>query len=331
MSEHTEKLATDFDYFCKFMLDVKIKEPDTYTLLPNGDNNWIVQHDQSGTTIPYMKKQYALNNYLSKPEVSYKATYFVTYASWSNTARGNWKRKQEAKERPMHITTLDCIPCVNAMPQPVKQPPIEHSNDYIKWVLDPYMTWWDVPTLRDELEVINDIIEDDDFDDECFEDHLETRRLLTEAIAYFNTKGNNKMYATSNTAIVAAAQPESIDQREYLINRLYTLTTKKRQELHKHFKLNPVKGPKTLKELIEKIKSEDYTLPDCYSDESEFYSISGLISEIRWSKDKPDQKGYDEASNKLDAAVADVTDTIKILSPEEGLKALKAFETQTFH
>ena len=147
----------------------------------------------------------------------------------------------------------------------------------------------------------------------------------------FSVKENNMQY---NTAVAAIAQQpsEAADQRKYLIRRLSDVEYKKLNEFHTTFKMNPVSGPRTLKDLVEKIKSGDFIMSvDDYDDEKEFYSTSCLVDYIRWSKEKPDSKGYDAAKKALAEAKKNTLDTITIMSPEEGLKALQAFEAQTFH
>jgi hypothetical protein len=316
-----------------FMSTTPSKEPDTYTF-SRTTNGGIVTHDQSGWSVPYRRYPQYDKNVI---DTDYLKEAFATWMSWDAPKRRKWRREQEAN-KPMciNLTECGCVPKQSLTVTADKPLPSIYDNIYIKYEHS-------LDALYEDLRFVQECIDyfdEDEFDpedDPSLDDLYEERRQIRAAIWNLNeainykTKGNNTMYATSNTAIVAAAQPESVEQRQYLLNRLYTVREKKRQELHKHFKLNPVKGPTTLKDLVEKLKSGDVDLPDYYTDEYEFYSVNSLISEIRWTKDKPDQKGYDAAIAKRDEAYNATVDTIKILSPEEGLKALQAFEAMTFH
>lgn len=143
----------------------------------------------------------------------------------------------------------------------------------------------------------------------------------------------NNMYTTANTAaaVIQTTPPVEVDQRKYLLKRLENSYYDKERAFHAEFKLNPVDGPKTVKDLVAKIKAGDYTLLYDWTEEAETWGTAGLLDYIRWSKETPDRDGFDAAMKKTKEAKKAATDTITILSPEEGLKALQEFEAATFH
>ena len=142
-------------------------------------------------------------------------------------------------------------------------------------------------------------------------------------------KENNMNYATANV-IATNANPAEERQRSYLHTRLYDVECAKSNELRNFFKLDPVKGPTTIKELIQKIKDGDFSYDEKKA-EYDHYNTEGVVRTIRWTKDAADQAGYKKAMEVFNKVKQETQDTIAIASPEEGLKALRAFEAQTFH
>lgn len=140
-------------------------------------------------------------------------------------------------------------------------------------------------------------------------------------------KGNTMNYAA---AVNTSPLPTDQKQREYLLDRLTDIQIEKSSDLHKFFRLDPVKSPRSFNEFIEKVKSGDVSFNGKDKDEK-YYSLYTLLSFVRWAKDPEDRDGYNAATKKMDEAVAKTKDIIVIKSPEDGLKALEAFEAQTFH
>lgn len=146
-------------------------------------------------------------------------------------------------------------------------------------------------------------------------------------------KENNMQYSTYNNAAVAtvvAAETDEAKQRKYLTRRLDDIADQKRGDLYVFFKLDPVASPRTFTEFVDKIKSGDITYEGKDKD-MKHWSMYSLLDSIRWSKDPADHEGYNAATKKLSDERTKVQDTISILSPEEGLKALQAFEAKKFH
>jgi hypothetical protein len=330
--------------------ETKAKEPDTYTYIPNQDPRCggSVRHDQSGWTVGYRRYQEYDKDVIN---TDYLKEAFATWMTWNSTKRGQWRKQQEAKKPMAYVSYFDeCVPFSAEAPVkeaaktkksgsfPKKEPPYVMSeaaknNSYIRYVEDPSFPWWTIEKLQEELEATIAYLEDliNVMDEDEYENAYEDRKLLEEAILYFNLKGNNTMN-TANATVIATADTTTRDQREYLLTRLRNMDYEKELDLQAHFKLNPVKGPKTLKDLIAKIKDGDFEFDtDFYSEDTEFYSTSELVSSMRWTKEKSDRKGYDAAMKAKNTAYTKTVDIIKIKSPEEGLKALEVFESQTFH
>lgn len=150
---------------------------------------------------------------------------------------------------------------------------------------------------------------------------------------YISPAKKAKKGSTMNTAaatIIAQPDTTAADQRRHLGYRMRDVRAKHYETLRTTFKVNPVKGPRTLEEFVAKIKSDDFTMPEQYKDYT-FYGPEQIADMIRWTKEPADQKGYEAAEKKLSQAYQDLEDTITIMSPEEGLKALRDFASATFH
>lgn len=258
------------------LLEVNI---DTYTLIPHGKgwsfdghewiNKYLVQHDQSGETIPWLGiveeryYEWALSCDSLDVIIERDLSLFETFLS--NHLTKSWKKSQISK-------------------------------------------------LRDNVnyDAILNAFEGTDL-------HINSCE-----------KENNMITAKYAVAAVAPVVSEEAKQREYLSYRLDDIYVEKRDELRTFFKLDPVDAPKTLREAIEMLKSGDYTAEDKTLDTKQHY-ISDAFARLRWTKEKPDQAGFEAACDKLSVALTKTQDKIKILDPKEGLAALEAFEAETFH
>ena len=352
-----------------FRLD---QEPDTYTLIPNGTkwstlgnpkgetvNAYIVQHDQTGCALEWVG---ASRDRYSK--FAWHGTYrygnrsvFYTFACWDKRKRSSWYKSQlknieQEKSNMLTITSEAGTTCYDVWDNPVPCKPVAKGvpakaekkpeyvkseaarlNRYVEYIENPLYSWWSMSTLLNEIEDTRRALYDlDNFDDEYDLESMEKDlHLMEAALEYFNLKGNNTMN-TANATVIATADTTSRDQRQYLQSRLRDISYSKDSDLKAHFKMNPVKGPKSLKALVEKIKSGDFKMySEDFSDEHEFYSTDQLLDYIRWSKDAPDIKGYEAAQAKKKDAYTKAVDTITIKSPEDGLKAVQEFEAATFH
>lgn len=133
---------------------------------------------------------------------------------------------------------------------------------------------------------------------------------------------------------VNAVNPELV-QREYLDSRLWQSTAQKDRELQKHFGLTDEDRPQTLKEMIKRIKADQYILPKHVDeeDDEDRWSPYDLMSVIRWRDPakKEDKKGYAVSKKKLDEASRDVKGHVMILDLEKALKSVESFEEKKFH
>lgn len=145
-------------------------------------------------------------------------------------------------------------------------------------------------------------------------------------------KGNKPMrYETNAIATVAAAKTDVSTQRDYLTRRLELVRYSKGCEFQKLFNLYVDNTPKTYAQLIEAIKDNKYTLDtertekvDKRAKREGYYNspMEGII----WDGPKADHDGYEQAMNDLEKEMTAAKDTIMILTPEDGLKAVQALE-----
>lgn len=298
MKPDLERMYYDLDYFLNVVSgkNYEKKEPDTYSLIDkevynNVEGCYGVRHNPSGWAIPYKVYRRDVQAQINLLPEAYQG-FFEGFLNMSNRERRKWNNQEKKK----------------LSQQEANKPMLtitQESYDYQHY----------------SLKEINDLIDDcsDCGCSEC-EDHLTD---------LYYAKGK-KMYATSNTAIVAAAQPETVGQRDYLISRLEEVSDKKYDDARTFFKLDPVERPKTLRDLIDQLKSGDYTIDDDILDKKVYNSVDMLYN-VRWTKEKSDQAGFEKASDAIREATIKIRDKIKILDPKEGLAALEAFEAQQFH
>jgi len=168
--------------------------------------------------------------------------------------------------------------------------------------------------------------------DGCVADHTHTCTLDIPSQKQLTLEGgkedNNMRYYDqaqniSTTGVMVQSEPETVAQRRHLQNRLQDIKYWKRENLRFAFFLD-VKEPKNVRELVARIKADQFTLP---AEEDDTYWAS---IDWRLPNQKANKAGYDAAVEKMNAAAKKVADDIEILSPEKGLEALRAFEVEDF-
>lgn len=129
--------------------------------------------------------------------------------------------------------------------------------------------------------------------------------------------------------ILSAPKSDTQTAREYLMCQLSEIAYEKYDELRKTFGLQDDAQPKNVKEMIERIIEGKYVLPEKYA-EKNWYSASDYI---RWRDPsvKEDQEGLDKALQTRDKEQRKTANVIAVSDPKEGLAALEAFESNTFH
>jgi hypothetical protein len=135
------------------------------------------------------------------------------------------------------------------------------------------------------------------------------------------------------------------EQRHYLENRLQSAHREHNSGLESHFNIWGGK-PKTLNEAVELIKAGKFEVNQknldgynhmaggCFDDEEKSeasFDNYSFVEVLKFDVPQPDKVGYKAAEKLLDKAYTDAKDQIKVLDVEAGLKALKDFESATFH
>lgn len=121
----------------------------------------------------------------------------------------------------------------------------------------------------------------------------------------------------------------AIRAQNYLENRLSGVIMTKEQTLRKDFGLVDDERPQTPKDLIERITSGKFTVPSDKMENADYEPIR----RFRWRDPsvKEDHAGYKTACGLMQDASTEVLDAIHIQTKEEALKAIKEYETKTFH
>jgi hypothetical protein len=117
-------------------------------------------------------------------------------------------------------------------------------------------------------------------------------------------------------------------QRRYLLNQVDGLNDDHTEELRKKYRMDNPRPPCNFNDLKKAFADNTITYTGKEPDK-EHWDIYDLLARIKWraEDDKPDDKGYDKAFEKLQAARTKAEDEIVILPLEEALAAKRGFET----
>lgn len=128
------------------------------------------------------------------------------------------------------------------------------------------------------------------------------------------------------------SQSDLASARSYLTGRLSMIEMDKQQELRPVFFMDADEAPKTVKEMLERIAAGKFIAPDEKVDAaaSEHYGYRPYNA-IQWRTKEADEKGYFEALKVVSDAAYNAKDVIKTGTEKDGLEALKAFQSTTFH
>lgn len=153
-------------------------------------------------------------------------------------------------------------------------------------------------------------------------------------------EGNKPMRNETNID-VRFDGPSAVDRekRGYLGDRLFQVYRKHFADMETKFGLVDDKPPRSPKELFERLTSGRFVVTDNQfeiTDKDDAKNFSGydpVAEHIRWRDPsvKEDREGFKAAEKVLEQAQIKARDQIKILSPEEGLKALQEFESFTLN
>lgn len=138
-----------------------------------------------------------------------------------------------------------------------------------------------------------------------------------------NKKGNNPMRQDLNVDLNVQAMPATSEietQREYLRERIRGIYWAYTTEMEKKFGLSQ-DVPKDAEELIERIKTGKYQLPEkgkrnCYN------SVFGL----EFRRTELDRDGYDKAEKAFELESQALRDIIALKSIAEAFEAFQKFE-----
>lgn len=121
-------------------------------------------------------------------------------------------------------------------------------------------------------------------------------------------------------------------QVRYLRDRLERVFFRKDLKARRFFGMVDDESPKTAKDLVERIKSDNFVISKAVAEfeEDEDYegSYYSAIGHIKWrSPDKKkDPEGYKEWSETNEETYDRIKDAVFVLEPAEGLKALQEYE-----
>jgi hypothetical protein len=116
------------------------------------------------------------------------------------------------------------------------------------------------------------------------------------------------------------------DTKRYLRDRIEDTWFDGKKALARKFNITENDPPTSAKELVDRIKSDEFTLPSADEDGMMAFGTGpyGLI--WRDPTKVADRKGYEEAVKALQETKRDTVDVIFTLSEQDGLKALQDFK-----
>lgn len=136
---------------------------------------------------------------------------------------------------------------------------------------------------------------------------------------------------------------QTSDERkaQYLIDQLWNAESAKSTDLYHAFHMAGPSEPKSPKEFMDRIKAGQFKfVKDYLNDDGTFRDPDNRYFDwyspkryFTWDipGETPDPKGHETAQGELRLAKTKAERTITISTPDEGLKALQDFESQTFH
>jgi hypothetical protein len=115
---------------------------------------------------------------------------------------------------------------------------------------------------------------------------------------------------------------------DYLSERAYSIKNEKRTALARKFGIIDDEAPETAQELVDRILAGKFVLGE--KKDRTHYSP---VQNIQWRDPAitKDEVGFKAAAEKLAKEHQKVVDTIQILPPEQGLKALQEYEAATIN
>lgn len=121
------------------------------------------------------------------------------------------------------------------------------------------------------------------------------------------------------------------EAHERLETRLSSIRQAKKNDAAKKYHTGNYEGPRTKDEVLANLKAGNIEFYPGFYDEKgdlgQFYTANGTFKFVDPAKD---QDGYDKAVKAIDAAYVAALDTATILTPAEGLAALREFEKTEF-
>jgi hypothetical protein len=146
-------------------------------------------------------------------------------------------------------------------------------------------------------------------------------------------KRNENMYVEQNMTVKEKTTEDT--RREHFLSEIICIFNKKNMELREKFGLDVAKHPTSPKELVEWIKSGNYTFIKSYDpddDEETWCRYESPMHGFRWTKVKEDRKGYDAARELLDAEHSKFSNEIWAeVEPANFIKILEKFEKSKLH
>lgn len=129
------------------------------------------------------------------------------------------------------------------------------------------------------------------------------------------------------------AQTDLAMTRSYLSDRVDETSSAKSYALRPVYFMDADDAPKTVKEMIERITAGKFIAPDEKVDAHQAESHYGYrpYNAIQWRTQPADSKGYWAAIEEVNKASTEAKDVIKTGTEKDGLDALRAFQSKTFH
>lgn len=143
---------------------------------------------------------------------------------------------------------------------------------------------------------------------------------------------NDNMYVSQDVTV--REKTEESTRREYFLSRVQAIHVEKIDEAQEYFGLSSPSGPTSARELVEWIKAGKFSFRKTEDDEDfdDYEERYNPLAFIKWTKKKPDHKGYEAATDKLQKLVQQTKDAIYAETDFSKMPSiLESFEKVSIH
>ena len=127
-----------------------------------------------------------------------------------------------------------------------------------------------------------------------------------------------------------ASTPVEVNQREYLLGRLWNERMVQEGKIKEKFFITPDEAPKTPQEAADRLAAGKFVIKSLKDQPNKKYGWNDWYYDFEWRSQPADKAGAKASEEKMTALYQSTLDLINIKSPDEGLAAMQTFVAATF-